>query len=288
MGKLNRNVGSRRGGCRRFLRSCRNRPIRPKGSTRPRRSNRLSRCCRPSLLLCLGKETMHRLRRRSAPGQQDRDFPPDPTERFAPSAAPTPEVCRRRIRLRSRPSEKNRSLFLLPIGPLLHYMFLHCGRLRAMTSSRFFFALVCLTTCLGCSSGDEPDRDVDGTGETGVAGGPGGKADDGSEDPSLQLPSGCAPSDMRFACNPVTNEGCDTDAGEACEYGLEDYFTCYPAPNDVEEGGACDWEQGPYCAPSLTCDSGVCRRHCCSDDDCAAPQRCEASSVEFGALGVCQ
>lgn len=157
-----------------------------------------------------------------------------------------------------------------------------------MTSSRLLMALACLTMVFGCSDGDVPDRDTDGAGATsGVAGGPGGKADDGSE-LTIELPSGCAASDMRFVCNPVTNEGCDTDAGEACEYGLEDYFTCYPAPNDVEEGGACDWEQGPYCAPSLTCDSGVCRRHCCSDDDCEAPQRCQASDGEFGSLGVCQ
>jgi hypothetical protein len=38
----------------------------------------------------------------------------------------------------------------------------------------------------------------------------------------------------------------------------------------------------------LTCDSGVCRRHCCSDDDCEASQRCQASDAEFGTLGICQ
>lgn len=160
-----------------------------------------------------------------------------------------------------------------------------------MSSSPHVLALATVILCLGCSSSGDtaPDRDVDGAGATsGVAGGPGGKADDGSEDLTIQLPSGCAPSDMRFACNAVTNEGCDTGAGEACEYGLDEYFTCYPAPNDVEEGGACDWEQGPYCAPSLTCDSGVCRRHCCSDDDCEASQRCQASDAEFGTLGICQ
>lgn len=61
-----------------------------------------------------------------------------------------------------------------------------------------------------------------------VAGG-GGKADDGTggisgvagqgaDDPTLELPDRCAPTDMRFACNPVTNMGRDTDANEACEY----------------------------------------------------------------------
>ena len=85
--------------------------------------------------------------------------------------------------------------------------------------------------------------------------------------PQLRLPSGCAPSEMAFACNPITNEGCNDAAGEACEYGIEEYFTCFPAPNDVPEGGACDWEDGPFCQPGHTCDftnldgtAGVCRK----------------------------
>jgi len=109
------------------------------------------------------------------------------------------------------------------------------------------------------------------------------------------LPQGCVPDDMQFACNPVTNEGCDDSAGEACEYGMEEYFTCFPAPNDVDEGGACDWETGPYCAPTLTCDpttpgetAGVCRRHCCSDGDCESGQSCEAYDPDFGTLGACR
>jgi len=178
-----------------------------------------------------------------------------------------------------------------------------------MISSRHIIALTTLVVCFGCSSSGDtaPDRNTAGSGGTsGVAGGPGGKADDGTgaiggaagqgtEEPSLVLPDGCAPGDMRFECNPITNEGCDTNANEACEYGLDGYFTCYPAPNDVDEGGACNWEQGPFCSPSLTCDfadpsnpTGICRRHCCADEDCAAPERCQPFDSEFGTLGTCR
>lgn len=165
----------------------------------------------------------------------------------------------------------------------------------------------CLLICLafGCSSSGEsaPDRDTGSAGSSGTAGAPGGKADDpgaGGEGtiggaPSFVLPEGCVPDDMRFACNPVTNEGCEGVQGEACEYGLDEYFNCFPAPNEVEEGGACNWESGPYCQATLTCDAsdplnpeGVCRRHCCSDADCAAPETCHASDPTFGTLGVCR
>jgi hypothetical protein len=167
-----------------------------------------------------------------------------------------------------------------------------------------------LALCLSCSSGGEGTPDRDGgssgsggtgssTGGTGGTGGTsaGGAAGEGVPDAgaTLELPASCAPSDMRFVCNPMTNEGCDDSAGEACDYGLDDYFTCYPAPNDVAEGGACDWEQGPYCEPLLTCDfsdpetpTGVCRRHCCADTDCKSPQKCEVFNPEFGTLGVCR
>lgn len=166
--------------------------------------------------------------------------------------------------------------------------------------------------CLACSSGGEgtPDRDggssgsggtgsnTGGTGGGGTGGSSaGGAAGEGLPDAggTLELPANCAPSDMRFVCNPMTNEGCDVSAGEACDYGLDDYFTCFPAPNDVAEGGACDWEQGPFCKPTLTCDfsdpetpNGVCRRHCCEDTDCKSPQTCEVFDPEFGKLGVCR
>ncbi len=108
------------------------------------------------------------------------------------------------------------------------------------------------------------------------------------------MPTGCAPSDLTVVCNPVTNEGCDSAAGEACEFGIEEYFMCFPAPNDVEEGGACNWEEGPWCKATLLCvssdpesPSGVCQRACCSDEDCGS-KSCVATDPEFGTLGICK
>ena len=129
-------------------------------------------------------------------------------------------------------------------------------------------------------------------GDAGTEGGSGGTSPEQDAGPVFDLPTGCAPADSHFACNPLTNEGCD--AGEACDYGLDDYFTCYPGPNDVDEGGACDLEQGPFCKAGMTCDtpgpdvtSGVCAHHCCASTDCAAPQACDTYDPEFGTLGVC-
>lgn len=158
-------------------------------------------------------------------------------------------------------------------------------------------ALTASTLTLACSSDDSPDRDPGGTG--GSSGSGGTNANGGAaglpDEPVLEMPEGCVPSDMRFDCIPMTNEGCDTAAGEACEYGLDQYFTCYEAPNDVAEGGACNWESGPYCEIGLTCDfadpenpSGVCRRHCCANSDCDSPETCVPTDAEFGTLGVCR
>ena len=54
-----------------------------------------------------------------------------------------------------------------------------------------------------------------------------------------------------YLCNPITNEGCDTAAGEACDFGASG-FECYPAPNDAMLCDACA-SGGPYCAGGTTC-----------------------------------
>jgi len=180
---------------------------------------------------------------------------------------------------------------------------------RAIT--RFVATVLLLAgTSDGCTSGGADDSWPDGGGgyaphdDAGGAGGTAGDAGSAAmggsggstpgEDagPTFALPAGCAPADMRFLCNPLTNEGCAT--GEACDYGLDEYFQCFPGPNDVDEGGACDLEAGPFCKAGWTCDtptpdetSGVCHRHCCSDGDCPAPQTCATFEPEFGTLGVC-
>jgi hypothetical protein len=175
-----------------------------------------------------------------------------------------------------------------------------------MTRLAYLVGLMGLLS-LACSSGDEArDRDGGSTAGSGGGGsggtsGSGGTAWDGGggegiveAGPDLEMPTGCVPSDMTVVCNPVTNEGCDSAAGEACEYGIEEYFMCFPAPNDVDEGGACNWEEGPWCKATFVCSSddpespsGVCRRPCCSDADCGS-KSCVVADPEFGTLGICR
>jgi mono/diheme cytochrome c family protein len=97
----------------------------------------------------------------------------------------------------------------------------------------------------------------------------------------------------RFECNPVTNEPCNTRAGEACDvYGF-DGFKCYPAPNDRPICQACDETNGPWCLGGSTC-LGVdgCAKYCCDDGDCGGGtcQKTMGSSPWFQQapeLGVC-
>jgi hypothetical protein len=82
-------------------------------------------------------------------------------------------------------------------------------------------------------------------------------------------------------CNPITNQGCDTAAGEACDRqntpGTTDQigFKCYPNGNppvnihDVCQ--SCNDGLG-YCKPGLSC-FAQCGKYCCSDSDCS-PGKC--------------
>jgi hypothetical protein len=81
-------------------------------------------------------------------------------------------------------------------------------------------------------------------------------------------------------CNPVTNEPCNTGAGEACDTVVDQDsgdvigFTCYPAPNDGLLCETCDTAAGEYCAGTMTCagdETGqLCLRYCCDDGDCGS------------------
>jgi len=145
----------------------------------------------------------------------------------------------------------------------------------------------------GGSAGGKAD-----TGNAGSAvGGAGGEQLDADlvedSNPTIELPSSCAPSDIRFLCNPITNEGCEP--GETCDYGLSEYFECTLIETTAGEGEPCDMHAGPFCHAGWTCDTpgpedtaGVCHKHCCSSDDCVAPQTCETFDPEFGTLGICR
>ncbi len=111
------------------------------------------------------------------------------------------------------------------------------------------------------------------------------------------LPAGCVPPGKKFACNPVSNDGCNQESGEACDDDTKGGFTCYPPPNEVDEDGDCNDKEGPSCAPGLSCDTpgdshpdGVCRRLCCTAADCSRAQakRCVPVDPEYGTFGFCK
>lgn len=86
-------------------------------------------------------------------------------------------------------------------------------------------------------------------------------------------------------CNPVTNDGCDSAAGEACD-ATADGFVCFPAPNDVALCGECSNSAGPFCEAGSTCvgaEGTQCVKYCCDDGDCGSGV-CDTGG---GLVGVC-
>jgi hypothetical protein len=111
------------------------------------------------------------------------------------------------------------------------------------------------------------------------------------------LPPGCVPPGKKFACDPLSNAGCNQGKGEACDDDTKGGFTCYPPPNEVSEGDECNDKEGPSCAPGMSCDTpgeshpdGVCRKLCCADTDCGRAQarRCVPVDREYGTFGFCR
>jgi hypothetical protein len=106
----------------------------------------------------------------------------------------------------------------------------------------------------------------------------------------------CAGTDAGL-CDPLTNAGCDADAGYACSYyqGALGPFACLSDSTEVM-GAACDADDGPWCGPGLACDPpdggpGLCVSYCCGDEDCAADVACAPFdypdiAVSFGFCAV--
>lgn len=85
-----------------------------------------------------------------------------------------------------------------------------------------------------------------------------------------------------IACNPMTNEGCDLAAGEACDFS-PDGFTCYPvSQNEICQ--PCGQNDG-FCAPGMVC-AGVCTRYCCDDADCGTG-KCKKGDFAAPTIGYC-
>ncbi|HNS97622.1 MAG TPA: trypsin-like serine protease [Polyangiaceae bacterium] len=101
----------------------------------------------------------------------------------------------------------------------------------------------------------------------------------------LDASESCLPLTSR--CHPMTNEGCDSSAGEACKV-TNGAMTCQKASNDVQEGGLCD-QTSRFCAVGLHCGSTFrCQRVCCSDADCPQGGPCLPISGTIGSLGTCE
>ncbi len=112
---------------------------------------------------------------------------------------------------------------------------------------------------------------------------------------SVTLPAGCA-NGITINCNPVTNEGCDTAGGAACDLGSDSKGTalgCFAPPNTQKLGETCsNGESGPFCQGTLHCSGetdaggGACKKFCCSSSDCSGGT-CNPIDAQLGTLGTC-
>jgi hypothetical protein len=131
-----------------------------------------------------------------------------------------------------------------------------------------------IPNCVKCFFGEETDTKICGTPEIQAA----------SETLFHCTECKCADKCLPKQCNPVTNEPCDTAAGEACDFG-QSGFVCYPAPNDQKLCEECDAANGPWCEGGHTCgEDGGCAKFCCDDGDCGTGI-CEKFQGQD--LGVC-
>ncbi len=94
----------------------------------------------------------------------------------------------------------------------------------------------------------------------------------------------CLP--LTSACHPLTNEGCDGAAGEACQVSGAG-MACHEGPNETQLGEVCD-QTDRFCAAGLHCGASLrCERVCCSDADCPQGGPCTPISGAIGTLGTC-
>lgn len=118
-------------------------------------------------------------------------------------------------------------------------------------------------------------------------------------DAPADRPSGgaCVAIEGDAACNPVTNEGCDGAAGEACDYDSK-RFHCFAPPNERALCEPCGGAEG-NCGAGLSCFQqvtigtggvtvqGTCARTCCDDGDCGGGTCSARVTAEGSTVGVC-
>lgn len=73
--------------------------------------------------------------------------------------------------------------------------------------------------------------------------------------PAMSMTMGsCFTVDATNVCNPVTNEGCDSATGAACDLeGEKDVFVCFPSGNTQTLCQDCNNASGPFCAGTFHC-----------------------------------
>ncbi len=128
--------------------------------------------------------------------------------------------------------------------------------------------------------------DLDGGITEGGFSGGGWDAGDISDATFLDGNPSCVPLDN--LCHPVTNEGCDTSAGEACRFDpMAGTVACFPGPNEAKPGKLCD-QSSRFCQPGYFCGASIlCEKLCCSDSDCPAGIPCAPIVSLLGDIGTC-
>jgi hypothetical protein len=127
--------------------------------------------------------------------------------------------------------------------------------------------------CVACITGTDTTKCV-------------GAAKTESDAVNACLNSKCAAECAPAPCNPITNEGCDTANGWACDHGANG-FTCFAPTNDVVQCDVCDEMNGPYCEAGHTClTDGYCAAYCCDDGDCGTGT-CDKTILGDPDVGVC-
>lgn len=94
-------------------------------------------------------------------------------------------------------------------------------------------------------------------------------------------------------CNPVTNDGCDSGAGEACDFNeAGDGYQCWDGPNPQTICAECSDTIG-FCAGGLSCVEAssagdfACAKYCCDDTDCGPNGYCDDTLGLPGDIGLC-
>jgi len=114
---------------------------------------------------------------------------------------------------------------------------------------------------------------------------------------NVTLPAGCVTGGVTVQCNPITNAGCNTAGGQACDLGQDNTgkpgIGCFDPPNTQDLNQTCsNGSSGPFCKGTMHCSGetdaggGTCKKFCCSKADCGSGT-CNAIDSQLGTLGTC-